>query len=85
MSCIGFDTLHIGGQYRHFKGDIYTVIGVANDVDDMSSPLVIYIDAGGILWARRFADFMGEVDRERYPDAAQDTRFKYIGERVEEV
>lgn len=85
MSCIGFDTLHIGGQYRHFKGDIYTVIGVANDVDDMSSPLVIYIDARGILWARRFADFMGEVDRERYPDAAQDTRFKYIGERVEEV
>lgn len=83
MSCIGFDTLHIGGQYRHFKGDVYTVIGAANDVDDMNSPLVVYMDSSGILWARRLSEFMNEVDREKYPDADQDTRFQYIGKRYD--
>lgn len=69
--------LQIGRVYRHFKGNYYLVEGVAQD-SETCEPYVIYrklYDDGG-LWIRPVSMFLSKVDREKYPDAAQEYRFQ---------
>lgn len=54
------------GLYRHYKGGVYTVVGVAHDSTNGPGEgrwLVIYISADvGILNARDINQFFGAVD-----------------------
>lgn len=68
--------LKIGGEYKHFKGNKYQVIGVAKDSDTLTD-LVVYkaLYGEGELWVRPVSNFLEEVE----VDGKKFKRFEYIG------
>ena len=65
------------GYYRHFKGNLYEVIGVAKHsetLEDMVVYQALYGEKG--LWVRPAAMWNETVDREDY----HGPRFIYVGE-----
>mgnify|MGYP004657833291 CR=1 FL=1 len=79
--------VQIGGLYRHFKGNIYRVLGLAAHTET-NEILVIYrccdlnflngAEDYGNTSARPIEMFLSEVDREKYPDVKQKYRFELI-------
>lgn len=69
--------LQINGIYRHFKGDYYILIDVAEHTET-GEKMVIYrsLYEGAKLYARPYDIFFSEVDREKYPDVEQKYRFE---------
>ena len=65
------------GTYRHFKGNLYEVIGTALHSETME-PMVVYRALYGErgLWVRPAAMWNETVEKENY----QGPRFQYIGE-----
>ncbi len=55
------------GEYRHFKGGEYTVIGLAHHSEDETQEFVIYKShETGQMWIRPVAMFLEEVDSDGY-------------------
>ncbi|TQL40388.1 uncharacterized protein DUF1653 [Homoserinimonas aerilata] len=50
--------MNIEGTYRHFKGGIYTVVGVARH-SETEEELVVYRSPAGELWVRPRDMFFG--------------------------
>lgn len=65
------------GKYRHFKGNLYQVIGTALHSETME-PMVVYraLYGEGGLWVRPAAMWNEIVEKETY----HGPRFQYIGE-----
>ena len=65
------------GKYRHFKGNLYEVIGTASHSETME-PMVVYraLYGEGGLWVRPAAMWNETVDREDY----HGPRFQYLNE-----
>ena len=69
------------GLYRHFKGNLYEVIGTALHSDTLE-PMVVYRALYGEngLWVRPAAMWSETIDRDGY----HGPRFQYIGDRLPE-
>ena len=69
--------IKIKGIYKHFKGDSYLVEDIAISSDDGITPYVVYrkLYGDGGLYIRELSDFMGEVDKNKYPNVKQKYRF----------
>lgn len=69
--------LKINRVYKHFKGDYYLVVDVANHSETQDKYVVyrkLYDD--GSLWIRPIDMFLSEVDHAKYPDVKQKYRFE---------
>jgi len=66
----------INGIYKHFKGHIYKVIGIAKDSETLEEK-VVYQNIDTLeLWIRDKQDFLSKVDKNKYPDVEQEYRFE---------
>ena len=74
--------IKVNNFYRHFKGNIYKVLFIALDSEDLSKK-VIYQDVNNKdkIWVRDYDEFNSKVDKIKYPNITQEYRF----ERVENI
>lgn len=70
--------------YKHFKGNVYKVLYIGydsevNDEEGNPRKLVIYeSNHDGRVWVRPYDNFASKVDKEKYPNAAQEYRFMEV-------
>ncbi len=76
---IKMENLKIKGIYKHFKGDYYLVEDIALSSDDGVTKYVIYrkLYEDGGLYIRELSDFLGDVDKVKYPKVKQKKKFEY--------
>jgi hypothetical protein len=65
------------GRYRHYKGNLYEVIGVARHSETLE-PLIVYrpLYGAGDLWVRPYAMFFEDVE----VDGRMQSRFSRVDE-----
>ena len=68
-----------GRLVRHFKGNFYLFIDVAEHTE-INEKLAIYKALYGEyrIHARPLDMFLSKVDKEKYPDADQEYRFEFV-------
>lgn len=65
------------GKYKHFKGNIYEVIGTATHTET-EEELIIYKDEKGNFWVRPLSMFLEEIEKPEHNYKGQ--RFVYLGD-----
>ena len=66
----------VGQKYRHFKGNIITIVAIGKNTETLDE-MVVY-EHDGEIWIRPMDMFLSEVDHEKYPDVEQKMRFELI-------
>jgi len=67
----------INRVYRHFKGDLYLVEGIAKNTET-NELYVVYraLYGNNELYVRPYDMFISKVDKTKYKDATQEYRFE---------
>ena len=73
--------IKINGKYKHFKGHIYQVIGLAKDSETLEEKVVYENIETKELWIRNKEEFLSEVDKKKYPNVEQIYRFELIDKK----
>lgn len=68
--------IKINGEYKHFKGNLYIVEGIAINSENEKEYVVYKSKESGKLWIRPLDMFLSEVDHEKYPNVKQKYRFE---------
>ena len=81
----GWASVMAGNVYRHFKGGLYVVQGVAVH-SETAELLVIYTskDDPQKMWARPLEMFLSPVDKKKYPRARQKRRSEKVKGKQDE-
>lgn len=72
------------GIYKHFKGGMYRVIGVAKHSETLEDLVIyeaLYDNPESKFWVRPLENFLGEAEL----DGKKISRFEYIGENMSET
>jgi len=67
-----------GQIYRHFKGHIYKIVGIAKDSETLEEKVVYENVDTKELWVRDKIEFLSEVDKNKYPEVKQKYRFEVV-------
>ena len=75
-----------GEIYRHFRGKKYRILHLAVSTETKRE-MVVYeaSDGDGKVYVSVLENFMGAVNREKYPDATQNDRFELVHEETDEA
>lgn len=70
------------GIYKHFKGHVYKVIGIAKHSETLEEQVVyVSISDDNDIWVRPATMFLDMVER----DGKRFQRFEFLGESVNEI
>ena len=66
-----------GRTFRHFKGDMYLILEIAEDTET-GNTMVVYkaLYGDNKVYTREISMFLSKVDKEKYPNAEQEYRFE---------
>jgi len=68
----------VNSKYRHFKGEVIVVLAIGQNTENLEKMVVYVALSTGKIWIRPYDMFVSKVDREKYPDVAQEYRFEKV-------
>ncbi len=78
-------TVNVGEVYRHFKGNVYEIVALAVNADNREQVVVYKSLSNGKVFVRSYAGFVGEVNKNKYPDSPQKYRFELVSDEAPDM
>lgn len=67
-----------GQIYKHFKGNLYEIIAIAYDSENLKKLVVYKSLKDDKVWVRDYQMFTSLVDKKKYPNVEQVNRFELV-------